>query len=466
MSRLFVVSNRVALPGAVQAGGLAVALHGVLKERRGVWFGWSGEFGDGPSRVQIGDGIRFCLIDVPEDEFEGYYHGFANRALWPLLHYRVDLIHFDRSEYTRYLAVNDRYADALARELRGNDEVWVHDYHFIPLASALRARGLGQRIGFFLHIPLPSWDVLCMLPDHRDLFSALAHYDVVGVQTQADADNLQRYFDAMGIDAGTCTIEAFPIGIDTAQVGRDAVSASGSEAVAALRRSLEGRRLAIGVDRLDYSKGLPERFQAFGSYLDAHPDDVGHLTYLQIAPPSRGDVPEYRDLREQLERFAGHINGRLARPDWTPIRYVNHCYPHDVLAGFYRAADLALVTPLRDGMNLVAKEYVAAQDPLDPGVLILSRFAGAARQLEDALLVNPHDIDEMADAIARARSMPRAERVARWNAMYDTLMQSGIGAWAEEFLARLKAESRPMPNPVSLDLSQTAGRAVGEGLAS
>ncbi|MGR4875872.1 alpha,alpha-trehalose-phosphate synthase (UDP-forming) [Pseudoxanthomonas sp. LARHCG66] len=466
MSRLFVVSNRVALPGAVQAGGLAVALHGVLKERRGVWFGWSGEYGDGPSRVQIGDGIRFCLLDVPEDDFEGYYHGFANRALWPLLHYRVDLIHFDRGEYARYLAVNGYFADALARELRGNDEVWVHDYHFIPLAAALRARGLGQRIGFFLHIPLPSWDVLCMLPDHREIFSALAHYDLVGVQTQADADNLRRYFDAMGIDARECTIEAFPIGIDAAQVARDAVSASGCEAVGALRRSLEDRRLAIGVDRLDYSKGLPERFQAFGTYLDTHPDDVGRLTYLQIAPPSREDVPEYRDLREQLERFAGHINGRLARPDWTPIRYVNHCYPHHVLAGFYRTADVALVTPLRDGMNLVAKEYVAAQDPHDPGVLILSRFAGAAHQLEDALLVNPHDIDEMAEAIARARSMPRAEREARWSAMYNTLRHSGIGAWADGFLARLQSPAGPVREPAHGNHGAVPMRALGEGVAS
>ncbi len=445
MSRLFVVSNRVAYPGAAQAGGLAVALHSVLKQRRGVWFGWSGESGEAPPRVQIGDGIRFCLLDLPEQEFEGYYHGFANRALWPLLHYRVDLIHFDRGEYAQYLAVNDRFADALARELRGDDEVWVHDYHLIPLARALRARGQSQRMGFFLHIPLPSWDVLCMLPDHREVFSALAEYDLIGVQTEADADNLRRYFDTMGIDTRACVIDAFPIGIDAAQVARDAVAASGREAVASLRRSLADRRLAIGVDRLDYSKGLPERFQAFGTYLDHHPADVGQLTYLQIAPPSREDVPEYRALREDLERVAGHINGRLARPDWTPIRYVNHCYPHDVLAGFYRAADLALVTPLRDGMNLVAKEYVAAQDPRDPGVLILSRFAGAALELTDALLVNPHDTDDMADAIARARAMPKAERVERWLALYETLRSNGIAAWAQSFLARLHKESQPAP---------------------
>ena len=447
MSRLFVVSNRVACPGTAQAGGLAVALHGVLRQRRGVWFGWSGAFGEGPPRVQIGDGIRFCLLDLPEHDFEGYYHGFANRALWPLLHYRVDLIHFDRDEYARYLAVNDRFADALARELRGDDEVWVHDYHLIPLARALRARGLQQRIGFFLHIPLPSWDVLCMLPEHREVFAALADYDLVGVQTEADADNLRQYFARMGLEAPDCTVAAFPIGIDVDQVARDAVSSAGREAVSALRQSLSDRRLAIGVDRLDYSKGLPERFHAFGHFLDTHPDAAGALTYLQIAPPSREDVPEYRALREELERVAGHINGRHARPDWTPLRYVNHTYPHEVLAGFYRMADMALVTPLRDGMNLVAKEYVAAQDPHDPGVLVLSRFAGAADTLTEALLVNPHDAGEMAEAIDMARRMAKPERRERWAAMMDTLRRHDIASWAKAFLEQLQANTTPADLP-------------------
>ncbi len=463
MSRLFVVSNRVAYPGAVHAGGLAVALHGVLRQRRGVWFGWSGSFGEAPPRVQIGDGIRFCLLDVPQHEFEGYYHGFANRALWPLLHYRVDLIHFDRGEYARYLAVNDRFADALARELRGDDEVWIHDYHLIPLARALRARGIRQRIGFFLHIPLPSPDVLYMLPDHLDVFSALACYDLVGVQTEADAENLRQYFAHMGVDAASCEVAAFPIGIDVDQVARSAVSVRGREAVTALRQSLSDRRLAIGVDRLDYSKGLPERFHAFGRYLDEHPHAPDNLTYLQIAPPSREDVPEYRALRDELERVAGHINGRHARPDWTPLRYVNQCYPHDVLAGFYRTADIGLVTPLRDGMNLVAKEYVAAQDPADPGVLVLSRFAGAAHALPEALLVNPHDTEEMADSIALARSMPLGERRARWSTMLDTLRRNDITAWARDFLGHLRRNAGPSAPPAA-DLPPARHRT--EGVAS
>ena len=358
MGRLLVVSNRVATPGDVRAGGLAVALQGLLRQRRGVWFGWSGGFGDGPPQTQIGDGIRFCTLDLPEAEFDAYYHRFANRALWPLLHYRSDLVHFDREAYEGYLAVNARFADALARELRGDDVLWVHDYHLIPLARALRERGVRQRIGFFLHIPMPSWDALCMLPEHRDLLSRLADYDLVGVQTPADADNLRRHFAQFQVPAGRCAIAAFPIGIDADAVARDATAAPAREAALALHHSLSGRRLAIGVDRLDYSKGLPERFRAFARHLER--DDGGHdpVTYLQIAPPSRGEVPEYQTLRQELERLAGHINGLHARPDWTPLRYVNHCYPHTVLAGFYRTADLALVTPLRDGMNPVSYTHL------------------------------------------------------------------------------------------------------------
>ena len=440
MGRLFVVSNRVARPGDVRAGGLAIALQGLLKRRRGVWFGWSGAFGDGPPQMQIGDGIRFCTLDLPPAEFEAYYHQFANRTLWPLLHYRGDLVHFDREAYEGYLAVNARFADALARNLRGDDIVWVHDYHFIPLARCLRQRGVRARIGFFLHIPMPSWDVLRMLPGHRELFAQLADYDLVGVQTPTDADNLRRYFAQFGVPTNGCAIDAFPVGIDADAVARDAAAPPAREAALGLHRSLSGRRLAIGVDRLDYSKGLPERFKAFARYLER--DAAGHdlLTYLQIAPPSRGEVAEYRSLRQELEQLAGHINGLHARPDWTPLRYVNHCYTQAVLAGFYRTADLALVTPLRDGMNLVAKEYVAAQDPADPGVLVLSRFVGAAHELHEALLVNPHDIDETADTIGVALVMSRQERRERWQALMARVRANSVHAWSQRFLARLQEE--------------------------
>ncbi|WP_425605365.1 alpha,alpha-trehalose-phosphate synthase (UDP-forming) [Pseudoxanthomonas putridarboris] len=443
MGRLFVVSNRVAHPGDVQVGGLATALRAVLRQQRGVWMGWSGAFGEGPPHVHIGDGIRYHTIDIPEQEFDAYYHQFANRTLWPLLHYRVDLMHYEREAHEGYLKVNARFAEELARELRGDDRVWVHDYHLIPLAHALRRRGVGQRMGFFLHIPWPSWDVLSMLPGHRELLMQLAEYDLVGLQTQADVDNLRRCFEGIGLDAPRCALDAFPIGIDTEAVAHAAAAPKALEAARELRRSLSGRKLAIGVDRLDYSKGLPERFRALARHLERDGHQQPELTYLQIAPPTREVVPEYQALRDELERLAGHINGRHARPDWTPIRYINHSYPHAMLTGFYRAADLALVTPLRDGMNLVAKEYVAAQDPSDPGVLVLSHFAGAANELCEALLVNPHDIEETADGLRLAVAMPRHERQERWAAMMERLRENGIHAWTARFLQRLHDTGRP-----------------------
>lgn len=211
----------------------------------------------------------------------------------------------------------------------------------------------------------------------------------------------------------------------------------GKQAVRDLRESLRGRQLAIGVDRLDYSKGLPERFQGFERYLERYPDQSGSLTYLQIAPVSRGDVTEYRQLRSQLEQIAGHINGGHAEPDWTPLRYVNQNFSHATLTGFYRAASVCLVTPLRDGMNLVAKEFVAAQDPENPGVLVLSLFAGAADEMKEALLVNPHDLDGVADAIATAASMPLVSRIERWHAMMDHLRKNNINHWRQRYLEAL-----------------------------
>jgi trehalose 6-phosphate synthase len=399
--------------------------------------GWSGKHGEGPPHVHIGDGIRYCTLDIPEPQFNAYYHHFANRTLWPLFHYRVDLVDYQREAYEGYRDVNKRFARALAQELGPDDAVWIHDYHLIPLAHEMRKLGLGQRIGFFLHIPMPSWDVLSMLPGHEELLGFLTEYDLVGLQTVGDTENLRHSLEAIGKKQVRCELATFPIGIDAQAVARIAAAPAAISAASGLRASLSGKRLAIGVDRLDYSKGLPERFRAFARHLERNEERPEPLTYLQIAPPTRVAVPEYQMLRKELEGLAGHINGRHSRPDWTPIRYVNRSYPHHVLTGFYRAADLALVTPLRDGMNLVAKEYVAAQDPSSPGVLVLSRLTGAADGLPEALLVNPHDVDDVASAIDTAVAMPLSERRQRWEAMMANLKLHDIDRWASEFLERL-----------------------------
>lgn len=456
MGRLFVVSNRVAQPGDVQTGGLATALQTVLREHHGVWMGWSGRHGEGPPHIHTGDGVRYCTLDIPKSEFNAYYHHFANRTLWPLFHYRVDLVDYQREAYEGYREVNKRFARALAQELGPDDTVWIHDYHLIPLAHEMRKLGLGQRIGFFLHIPMPSWDVLSMLPGHEELLGFLTECDLVGLQTEGDTENLRHSLAAIGKKQVRCELATFPIGIDAQMVAQVAAAPAAISAAIGLRASLSGKRLAIGVDRLDYSKGLPERFRAFARHLERNGERGERhepLTYLQIAPPTRAAVPEYQTLRKELEGLAGHINGLHSRPDWTPIRYVNRSYPHHVLTGFYRAADLALVTPLRDGMNLVAKEYVAAQDPLSPGVLVLSRLTGAAEGMPEALLVNPHDVDDVASAIDTAVAMPLSERRQRWEAMMAKLKLHDINRWASDFLERLRepvgsgGESPGRPSP-------------------
>jgi trehalose 6-phosphate synthase len=454
MSRLVVVSNRVALPKESRAGGLAVALRAALAEHGGLWFGWSGKRARGHSGEmhELRDGeIRYLTLDLSQADYDAYYNGFANRTLWPLLHFRLDLVDYTRETYAGYRRVNELFAEKLAPELHADDIVWIHDYHLIPLAQRLRERGVGNRIGFFLHVPMPSSDLLGALPEHGELFAALSSYDLVGFQTQRDLERFQDYVRLQGggrvVETGLMETAqgrrfragAFPIGIDAAIIARQAVGAMRKPTVRRLADSLTGRRLAIGVDRLDYSKGLPERFRAFERHLERHPDQTGLLTFLQIAPPSRSEVPEYQALRRKLEALSGHINGRHAVPDWTPVRYVNRNFSHDVLTGFYRLADLALVTPMRDGMNLVAKEYVASQDPENPGVLLLSRFAGASYELTEAVRVNPYDVDGVADAIAAACAMPLAERRARWRASMDRIERYDIHAWRRDYLATLES---------------------------
>jgi trehalose 6-phosphate synthase len=457
MGRLVVVSNRVALPKETRAGGLASALRAALAEHGGLWFGWSGRIADGDARrttIERDGNIEYELLDLTREEYERYYLGFSNRTLWPLLHFRASLLEYRRADFAGYRAVNRVFAEHLARHVRDDDLVWIHDYHLIPLAAELRALGVGARIGFFLHIPLPPAAMLRILPHHEQLFPSLGACDLIGLQSEHDRVALVEYFrdetDVRVSEDGTLElgngrsvrISAFPIGIDTAAVARQAERAMTSAATQRLIRSLENRALAIGVDRLDYSKGIPQRFEAFAQFLSLYPEWRSRISFLQIAPPTREEVPEYRELRSRLERLAGATNGRYAEPDWMPIRYVNRSFNQATLAGFYRAADIAVVTPLRDGMNLVAKEFVAAQSADDPGVLILSSFAGAADELRQAIVINPFDADDIAESFATALAMPLAERRERWQAMFDHLRRHDIAAWRASFLDALRGSGR------------------------
>lgn len=466
MSRLLVVSNRVQPPtegrGGGAQGGLAVALQAALREHGGLWFGWSGEtvpHFDGVVHDASAQGVTIATIDLEEQDIEEYYNGYANRTLWPLFHYRLSIAEFEREFEGGYARVNARFADSIAPMVQPDDQLWVHDYHLFPLGRALRERGVTNRIGFFLHIPWPPAELLQSLPNHRALIEALFDYELVGFQTEDWRANFHRcVVDLLGGtvgDDGLVTVEgrtmrtlACPIGIDAENFALMAQSPPARYAHHRMRQSLAGRDMIVGVDRLDYSKGLEERFQGYERYLRDNPAQHGEVFLLQIAPPSREDVNTYQDIRAKLDAMSGRINGEFADYDWVPLRYVNRGYPRDVLAGIYRAARVGLVTPLRDGMNLVAKEYVAAQDPADPGVLILSEFAGAAPQLQDAVLVNPHSPDELADAIGLALAMPRRERIRRWETLFDNVQREDVMWWCRRFLGVLEAcPPSPCPPP-------------------
>lgn len=451
--KLIIVSNRVTIPGnkSHAAGGLAVALNDVLGKRRGMWFGWSGKIGpeQKESTISVNRNVTYALCDLSEEDYAEYYSGFANRALWPLLHYRLDLTEFARKDLKGYRRVNEYFADLLLPHVEPDDIIWIHDYHLIPLAEALRARGVTNRIGYFQHIPWPSVDVFLALPNHAEIARALTACDLVGFQTQRDAANFGDYLvseahgstkDAIDYVIGgrKLRVGVYPVGIDRADFARAASRAAQSRFVHDVLESLGGRQMLLGVDRLDYSKGLTQRLDAFERLLETHPGYLDKVTFLQITPRSRADIPEYAAMQRALGETAGRINGLYGRAAWTPIRYINRTHTRAELAGLYRLAKVGLVTPLRDGMNLVAKEFVAAQDPADPGVLVLSRFAGAATVLKGALLVNPYDLDGTAKAVDQALKMPLDERISRWTTMWEGVGETDISQWGAHFLGDLE----------------------------
>jgi len=434
-------------------GGLAVGILAALQHTGGVWFGWSGATSGVPARdpeVHTRGNIRFVTIDLDPLEFDAYYNGYCNGTLWPLFHYFPDRFTHEQRQYEAYQAINQQFGRQLLKVMKPGDAIWVHDYHLIPLARFLRQSGFDGPIGFFLHIPFPHVQILRLLPNHAELIQDLCHYDRVGFQT---ADDLRSFLTCLDpacpalaadgrIDVGgrRVGLGAYPIGVDVETVIGEARATCQQETVQRMAVSLMGRKLIIGVDRLDYTKGLTERFAAYEQFLEAFPENQGNVTFLQIAPPSRGDVLAYGEIRRALEQCAGRLNGRFAEADWTPIRYLNRDFAHSTLMGFLRAAKVALVTPVRDGMNLVAKEFVAAQDPEDPGVLILSPMAGAAEELRAALQVNPYDKRGMAMALQGALNMPLSERKQRHEELLAAVRRHDIHNWYGSFIQDLTGE--------------------------
>jgi trehalose 6-phosphate synthase len=456
MSRLVVASNRVAdLEKGIQSGGLAVALGEALQQGRGVWFGWDGTTvdDDAPAsgiRLAQQSSVRTATVPLTRRDYEEYYLGFSNKVLWPTFHYRLDLAQFEASFLEGYKRVNQKLAQQLAALLEPDDTVWVHDYHLIPLASELRRHGVTQKIGFFLHIPFPPPDIFLAVPEHAWLAECLLAHDVVGFQTGGDTANFQRFVvehcggnlvdgDRIVAMGRTSVVRAFPIGIDADAVYEMAHTPEAETHIGRLQRRSMTSQLVVGVDRLDYTKGLPGRMRAFRRLLETHPEMRKEVTFMQIAPPTREEVEAYTDIRQELEGLSGAINGEFADFDWTPVRYIHRAIARPTLAALFRGSQAGLVTPLRDGMNLVAKEYVAAQDADDPGVLVLSKFAGAAEDLVEALLVNPYDIDEVASGLHRALTMPVEERRERHGALIERVKARAVGRWRQGFLAALAA---------------------------
>jgi trehalose 6-phosphate synthase len=455
VARLVVASNRVApiTEGEPTAGGLAAGVLDALTEKGGIWFGWSGEISeDAASSAQVERAmgpVTVSTIDLCRRDYDAFYRGFANGTLWPTLHYQIGLAHFDWSEFAGYRRVNALFAEALARLVHPDDLIWAHDYHLLCLAAALRERGLRNRMGLFLHTPFPAPAVFMTNPAHAELVQAMCQFDLIGFQTADDHDAFADYLlrHSAGAAPGEGRMTAFgrtvkagvyPIGVPVDAVRREAQAPTNQRHAARLHKSLLGRPLILSVDRLDYSKGLRQRFLAFERFLEQFPPHQGNVVLMQIAPPSRGDIETYREIRRDLEAEAGRINGRFTEVDWMPLHYLNRGFARSALMPLYALARVGLVTPLRDGMNLVAKEYVAAQDPENPGVLVLSQFAGAARELSSGLIVNPYDGAEVAAALNRGLAMPRGERCERHAAMLRVLQQNSLAKWRDRFESDLQ----------------------------
>ncbi|MFE4110707.1 MULTISPECIES: alpha,alpha-trehalose-phosphate synthase [Kosakonia] len=452
MSRLVVVSNRIAPPDDKKssAGGLAVGILGALKATGGLWFGWSGETGDEdkPLKKVTKGNITWASFNLSEEHYDQYYSQFSNGVLWPAFHYRLDLVKFQREAWEGYQDVNALLADKLLPLIKEDDILWIHDYHLLPFASELRKRGVNNQIGFFLHIPFPTPEIFNALPPHAELLEQLCDYDLLGFQTESDR---LAFLDSLSMQTRLTTrsgkehvawgktfrTEVYPIGIEPQEIAQQAAGPLPTK-LAQLKNELKNVKNIFSVERLDYSKGLPERFLAYETLLEKFPQHHGKIRYTQIAPTSRGEVQAYQDIRHQLETEAGRINGKYGQLGWTPLYYLNQHFDRKVLMKVFRYAEVGLVTPLRDGMNLVAKEYVAAQDPENPGVLILSQFAGAANELTSALIVNPYDRDDVAAAMDRALRMPLAERISRHAEMLKVIKENDIHRWQQRFISDLK----------------------------
>lgn len=455
MGRLIVVSNRVASPADKRkmSGGLAVGVLGALEKKGGLWFGWSGKIvADNSSDLQPNvlqtNNIEFVTVALKQTDYEQYYRNFSNNVLWPVCHYRHDLIHYNEQDYAGYRRVNYKLAKQLMPFIKPDDLIWIHDYHLFAFAEALRSLGVRNRIGFFLHIPFPEPQVWLTIASHTELIKALCHNDLIGFQTATDKQAFQNYIerhtqgivyseDYVAVQGRKCQLQVYPIGIFPDEMAYQAAKSNNKADINQFRQTLQNKKLIVSVDRLDYSKGIMERFHAFEHFLENENELNEEINLLQIATETRSDIAIYQKIKRELESAMGKINGRFSKLTYAPIQYLNRSFNRKLLTVLFRMAHVGFVTPLRDGMNLVAKEFVASQNPQNPGVLILSCFAGAAAELETALIVNPFNKVEMSKALKRALNMSLNERLERYHLQMDVLRKNNLGVWRDNFLRDL-----------------------------
>ena len=466
MNRLIVVSNR--LPFALDSigedlwtitpatGGLVSAIEPVLRERGGTWIGWPGTVGEIPpkplAKATRNAGYKIVPVALSEIERDEFYYGYSNQVIWPLFHDLQNFCNFEPAYWQAYKEVNKRYADAIARCAQPDDFIWVHDYHLMYVAQVLRDQSVSQKLSgltFFLHIPFPPYDIFSKLPQQQRLLRALLQFDLLGFQTRRDVRNFiqcvrrvildarilpRRELQLIRFEKREIRVGHFPIGIDFDLFENGAASDAVAQRSRQLRATFPDCQLILGSDRLDYSKGIPERLRAFRAALEFHPELHGRVVLIQIVVPSRVQIPRYHEFKRRIDRLVGDINGRFSTRTWLPVQYHFRSLDRDNLLAHYRACDIAFITPLKDGMNLVAKEYCACRIDND-GALILSQFAGAAEQLKpDALLVNPYDVEQMADTILQAFRMSQAERSARMKRMRRVVRNENVFWWVDSFL--------------------------------
>jgi len=446
--RLIVASNR--LPAAPtgargrEVGGLVSALLPTLEASHGVWVGWSGAERDPGLKLRVEDSEGFvrAQFDYPVGWRDKFYAGFCNRSLWPLLHGFPSRVRYVDAEWLCYVEANQGYARTRMELGKHGAESWVQDFHLMLVARELRRAGYRGRLGFYLHVPFPALDIFETMPWAPEVMSALLDYDRIGLQAQRHADNFvataRGLLGSDGEARAKERVRVIPVGIDPDRFAEAAASGAGSDAMG-VEAMLRGRKLILGVDRLDYSKGIPERLEALARLLERYPEWRNQVSFVQVSVPTRSEVPEYAELRSRVEALVGRINGTFGEADWVPVRYLYRSYDQATLARLYRNAAVGLVTPLRDGMNLVAKEYVAAQDPLDPGVLVLSRFAGAAEHMTLAVITNPYHADGLAADLDGSLRMPHEERVTRHGALRAIVWKDTAAAWAASFLDALRS---------------------------